>query len=180
MALVHEQLYRAGDLSVIDFAQYTQQLLQQIADTQGDVSARVALHREIARVDLGIETAVPLGLIINELVTNAYKHAFAHGRRGTIELLLRPLEGGRFELSVSDDGPGLPAGFDVTRAESLGLRLVHSLVEQVGGELSVTAAADPGCRFAIRFTPDLRERGRLPESVGDPNNGLTTSTSTAS
>lgn len=167
MALVHEQLYQSGDLTVIAFADYAQQLLHYITESQGDTQARVDLRSEIAAVDVGIETAIPLGLIVNELVTNAYKHAFPDDRRGSICLRLQALDDGRLELSVVDDGIGLPADFDPARTDSLGLRLVLSLAEQLGASLEYSAPGDRGSRFAIRFTPEMPEHSRL-DGAGEP------------
>jgi two-component sensor histidine kinase len=164
MALVHEQLYQSGDLTSIAFADYARQLLYHIVEGQGEAGARVTLSSEIAPVDLGIETAVPLGLIVNELVTNAYKHAFPEGRRGSICLRLQALEDSQLELSVVDDGVGLPADFDAARAGSLGLRLVLSLSEQLGASLVNAAAEGGGSRFAIRFRPEMREHSRLQDA----------------
>lgn len=167
MALVHEQLYQSGDLTVIAFAEYAQQLLHSIRESQGDTRASVALRGEIVAADVGIETAVPLGLIVNELVTNAYKHAFPGGRRGSICLCLQALDDGQLELSVTDDGIGVPGDFDLALANSLGLRLVRSLAEQLGSRLVHSAPGGHGSRFAIRFIPEMREHGRLHGS-GEP------------
>jgi two-component sensor histidine kinase len=179
MALVHEQLYRSGDLTVIAFADYARQLLHHIVQAQGDASTRVALRSEIEPVDVGIETAVPLGLIVNELVTNAYKHAFPHGRRGSIFLRLQAVDAGQFELSVVDDGIGVPADFDPARTDSLGLRLVLSLADQLGARLVHSAPGDRGSRFAIRFLPEMREHGRLQEAGDSMRRTRTTSTTPA-
>lgn len=167
MALVHEQLYQSGDLTVIAFADYAQQLLHHIMEAQGDTHGRVGLRSEIVPADVGIETAVPLGLIVNELVINAYKHAFPDGLHGSICLRLQALDGGQLELSVVDDGVGLPADFDPMRTDSLGMRLVVSLAEQLDGSLVHSTPGDRGSRFAIRFVSQLREHRRLVDA-GDP------------
>jgi PAS domain S-box-containing protein len=166
MALVHEQLYQSGDLTVIDFAQYAQQLVHQIVEAQGEAAVRVPLKSDIAAIDVGIETAVPLGLIVNELVSNAYKHAFPDGRHGRIDLRLEKRDDGQVELAVADDGIGLPAGFDPARSRSLGLRLVLSLAEQLGASLSCVSPGGRGSLFAIRFRPEMGEQRRLPDAGG--------------
>lgn len=176
MALVHEQLYRSGDLTVIAFAEYAQQLVHHIVEAQGEADGRVVLHSEIAPLDVGIETAVPLGLIVNELVTNAYKHAFPDGRRGSIWLRLQAADAGQFELSVVDDGIGVPADFDPARTDSLGLRLVLSLAEQLGASLVHSVPGDRGSRFAIRFLPEMREHSRLQDAGDHVRRTRTTST----
>jgi PAS domain S-box-containing protein len=179
MALVHEQLYRSGDLTVIAFADYIQQLLHHIAEAQGESGGRVTLRSEIVPVDIGIETAVPLGLIVNELVTNAYKHAFPGGRKGSIFLRLQPLNDGQLEFSVVDDGVGLPSDFDAARSDSLGLRLVFSLAEQLGGNLVHAAAGDAGSRFAIRFKLETQEHSRLLDAGSSMRRVQQTSTTPA-
>ncbi|TXC67294.1 hypothetical protein FSC37_21145 [Piscinibacter aquaticus] len=166
MALVHEQLYQSGDLSEINFGSYIGQLIHQIESSHEDAAPRVRIRTEVAPVRLGIETAVPLGLIVNELVTNAYKHAFPDGRGGTIGLCLQPLPGGELELSVSDDGIGLPPGIDPAQFRSLGLRLVSMLAAQLGGELTLSRPPEGGSRFTLRFVPERPEDKRLPASDG--------------
>jgi two-component sensor histidine kinase len=136
-------------------------LLHSIVESQGDAGNRVILRSEIVAVDVDIETAIPLGLIVNELVTNAYKHAFPGGRRGSISVSLQAPDGGPLELAVVDDGIGMPADFDLGRTDSLGLRLVRSLAEQLGASLVSPAPGDRASRFAIRFTPEMREHSRL-------------------
>jgi two-component sensor histidine kinase len=179
MALVHEQLYQSGDLTVIAFADYARQLLHHIVEAQGVTGTRVALRSEIEPVDVGIETAVPLGLIVNELVTNAYKHAFPDGRHGSMCLRVQKLDDGQLELSVTDDGVGVPADFDPTRTDSLGLRLVLSLAEQLGTSLVHSTPGDRGSRFAIRFLPEMREHSRLQDAGRYMRRDRTTSTTPA-
>jgi len=179
MALVHEQLYQSGDLTRIGFADYAQQLLHHVVDAQGSAGARVTLRSEIVPIDVGIETAVPLGLIVNELVTNAYKHAFPDGQRGSIDLRLQSLDDGELELSVVDDGIGLRPGFEPARSDSLGLRLVSSLAEQLGTRLVHSASAGGGSRFAIRFIPEMREHSRLQDAGDHVRRERTTSTTNA-
>lgn len=161
MALVHEQLYQSGDLVRIAFATYVNQLIAHLKETYGH-DGGVSLRTDIEDVELGIETAVPLGLIINELISNAYKHAFSDaGARGEIRLRLRHLDDGFLELSVTDAGKGLPADFNPRRSRSLGMRLVVSLTEQLEGTFSFGPGEAGGTRFAVRFRPALQEEDRL-------------------
>lgn len=162
MALVHEQLYQSGDLSVINFGSYIRQLVHQIESSYEDDAARIRVQIEAAATRLGIETAVPLGLVVNELVTNAHKHAFPAGRSGTIALRLQELPGGELELSVSDDGVGLPEGIDPAQSRSLGLRLVAMLAAQLDAELALARPEAGGSRFTLRFVPQRPEDQRLP------------------
>ncbi len=139
MALIHEKLYGSQDLAQIDFAEYVRNLAtflfrsyQIYADTvKLDVVAD-------APVRLTIDTAIPCGLIVNELISNALKHAFPQRRGGTIRVTLGKLDDGKLRLRVSDDGVGLAQTIDVAQTQSLGLQLVKTLVDQLGGTLDVT------------------------------------------
>ena len=162
MALVHEQLYQGGDLSSIDFAAYLGQLVRHLADAHGEAAHRVPIRLDVAPVQLGIETAVPLGLIVNELLSNAYKHAYPGERGGEVALRLAVLDDGRIEVVVSDHGVGLPPGLRPETVASLGLRLVASLTEQLEGALECGPNGAAGSRFAVRFQPAMSELKRLP------------------
>lgn len=154
MALVHEQLYRATDLASIDLHQYLRQLGQHLEISNKQVAHRVQLKLEVDDISMGIESAVPLGLLINELISNAYKHAFPGQAGGQISLGLHALGNGELELSVTDDGVGLPADFDPSRTRSLGMQLVISLAEQLEGRLQHGPNGPTGSRFALRFKPE--------------------------
>lgn len=104
---------------------------------------------EAEEIQFNLNTAIPCGLIVNELVTNAFQHAFLPGQRGEIIVKLERAEGKQFILTVKDNGRGLPADFDINHPESLGLEIVKILVNQLGGSLSVTTA--PGTEFQIIF-----------------------------
>jgi len=161
MALVHEQLYRSHDLSNIVLGEYLKQLAEHLEQAHRPLSARVPVRLLIEPLRLGIETAVPLGLIVNELVSNAYKHGYAaEAPRGEIVLEARALEDGRVRVAVTDDGRGLPAGFDPRAASTLGMQLVVTLAAQLGGEL--TLESRPGATaFCLAFRPEEREARRL-------------------
>lgn len=151
MALVHEKLYGSSDLARIDFAEYAQSLTAQLLRTYAQQADSVALHIQADGCWLDIDTAVPCGLILNELVSNALKHAFPGGRPGEIRVALRQAGLGRFVLQVDDDGVGLPPDLDIDHSPSLGLQLVHTLADQIGGALSVDRMA--GTSFRLAFTP---------------------------
>jgi PAS domain S-box-containing protein len=161
IALVHAQLYRSGDLSNIDMREYLPQLVAALAEAHALSGRRVALHVEADGVALGIETAVPLGLIVNELVSNAFKHAFAGDGGGALTVTLRQVDAQHCEFAVADDGRGLPAGFDPTRLRSLGMQLVVSLAEQLEGTLDFGACGSAGTCVRVRFRPEQPERMRL-------------------
>ncbi|WP_345236611.1 sensor histidine kinase, partial [Hymenobacter saemangeumensis] len=134
IALAHELLYQADDLARVDFALFAEQLAAHLrrAFAAPAVQVRVAA----AGIRLDTDTAVPLGLVLNELLSNAFKYACAQGRAGQLEVAMHYDEASHsYRLRVGDDGPGLPAGFTLAQASSLGLRLVQSLARQLGGQL---------------------------------------------
>jgi len=152
MALVHESLYGSGDLSRIDVGPYLVKIAERLVPSSDD-SLRVRLEIEAESALLDPAVAIPLGLVANELVTNAFKHAFPGGRRGLIKVrLIRA--GSTLEFSVSDDGAGLPPGLDPREARSLGLQLVRGLARQAGGAADFPPT-DQG--FCCRITLPLAE-----------------------
>jgi PAS domain S-box-containing protein len=148
MALVHEKLYRSPDLARIDLAEYAHSLAGQLLRSYADQAGRVALRVQAAGCWLDVDTAVPCGLIINELVSNALKHAFPDQRAGEIVITLQPGPG-RVTLTVRDTGVGFPAAVDFQASPSLGLQLVNSLVAQIDGTIALHRAA--GTEFRISF-----------------------------
>jgi len=149
MALIHSQLYEGSDLAEINMKEFVDRLLGQLQSYQ----VRDMRIARVVRVDdcpFPISVAVPVGLIINELLSNALKHAFDGRDEGKIEVCLTASEGGRINLTVSDDGCGLPPGFDINESKTLGLRLVKILAEdQLQGTLEVTS--DGGATFKMEF-----------------------------
>jgi len=150
MALVHEMLYRSESPARIDFRDYLRNLTEHLMNSYGAGSRPVRLASAIAPVSLSLDTAIPCGLIINELVTNSLKHAFPDGRVGEIVVELRALPDRGYCLGVRDDGVGLPPDLRIEETRSLGLRLVRTLTEQIRGSLCVRN--DPGARFEINFS----------------------------
>jgi two-component system, sensor histidine kinase PdtaS len=149
MALIHEKLYQSADLARVDFSEYIRNLAAYLFRSYEVNAGAVTLNVEAEDVLLGVDTAIPCGLIINELVSNSLKHAFPGATRGAINITLRPGGGERLTLCVSDDGVGLPEGFDLLDTPSLGLQLVNTLARQLGGEVEVGDGA--GARFSITF-----------------------------
>ncbi len=150
MALIHETLYQSGDLSAIDFKAYLSRLARNLVQAYGAGSGRIRLQVEVEDVSLSIDQAIPCGLVINELVANALKHAFPRGQAGEVLIQARPVGREEIELVVDDDGVGLPPGLDWRNPETLGLKIVTGLVEiQLGG--GVALSQDRGVRFTIRF-----------------------------
>ena len=149
MALVHEQLYQSKDLARVDFSEYIQDLAPALFSAYGGSTDGVTLETKIDDVSLGVDTAIPCGLIVNELVSNSLKHAFPHGSGGEIRIELHPRDSKELELRVSDDGVGFPKDVDFRSTESLGLQLVNTLTDQIGG--TIEFQSDGGTRFCITF-----------------------------
>ncbi len=148
MALVHESLYREASLASIDFGHYLKNLAAQLLATLNAGGAVVSLETECASIRIPVDTAIPLGLIATELVTNALKHAYRDRATGRLRLVLAAAEPGRILLSVSDDGPGMPAGGPSSEG-SLGLTLIRMLVSQVRGELTLTPGPGGGWHITL-------------------------------
>lgn len=149
MALIHESLYQSENLSEIDFHAYIDQLVAHLFRSYGVDSNRVQIAALIDGIRLSIDTAVPCGLIINELVSNSLKYAFPAGRSGAIRIEMCRDEHHRIRLEVRDDGIGLPEGVGLAGTKSLGLRLVRTLADQLGA--SVEVGSDGGARIALMF-----------------------------
>lgn len=141
MALIHERLYGSKDLAHIDFADYVESLTHHLLHSYGAVANNVTLNLDIGPLLLSIETAIPCGLIINELISNAFKHAFPNGRSGKIWVELDPAGDSQLSLVVRDDGVGLPPDFDFYRTSSLGITLVNTLVKQIEGSIELESKA---------------------------------------
>jgi two-component sensor histidine kinase/CheY-like chemotaxis protein len=150
MALIHEKLYRSKDLASIDLNGYIQDLIGGLFQSYGVRSKNIILKKDVERIALGVETAIPCGLIINELISNALKHAFPGDRKGEINITLQRLDDDKIKLTVSDNGIGIPEKIDMGNIESLGLRLVRILSEdQLKGKLNLDRTN--GTLFQIEF-----------------------------
>jgi PAS domain S-box-containing protein len=153
MALVHEKLYQSKDLARIDFADYIRALTIGLLSSFAGKTSSVRVSVEIDGIMLGVDSAVPCGLIVNELVSNSFKYAFPEGRRGEICVAMEQSQE-RLRLTVSDDGIGFPGKINFRNTESLGLQLVNTLTEQLEGEIELKNGR--GTIFAICFpkTPE--------------------------
>jgi two-component sensor histidine kinase len=151
MSLIHEQLYQSPDLNQISFGDYIERIAQQLfrfyeADVNG-----VELEVNVDELFLNLDTSIPLGLIVNELVSNSLKHAFPEDREGKVSIWLQTREK-NIILTVADDGIGLPSDFDISNnTDSLGLHIVQTLTLQLRGTLDIKKS--PGAEFKITFTP---------------------------
>jgi PAS domain S-box-containing protein len=155
MALVHEELYQSEDFSRVDFADYIRRLTTNLFHTYQTGPIPISLLVDVQELFLTVDTAIPCGLIINELVSNALKHAFRDREGGTVTIQLQS-DGALYVLTVSDDGIGLPIGIDPETTESLGLQLVSTLTHQLGGSLAVVR--DQGTRFEVQFVEQQQRR----------------------
>jgi PAS domain S-box-containing protein len=148
MALVHEELYRSSDLADIAMDSYIRKLTANLFFAYQSTPARITLDIKARDVYLPIDAAVPCGLIINELVSNALKHAFKQRDKGLISIRFHH-DGSAHVLVVSDDGVGLPKDLDIENTESLGLQLVSTLTKQLRGTIEVTRTQ--GTSFSMSF-----------------------------
>jgi hypothetical protein len=159
MARIHEHLYHTEDLAGVGMAEYVQSLVDHLQASYGAYA--ITLTVEVADITLDVDKAIPCGLIINELVSNALKYAFpadkvSANRRGEIRVELHPEPGDeeRLALVVGDDGVGLPADFDWRKLSSLGLKLVQTLVQQFGGSIECDGSRGTTFKLALpKFKP---------------------------
>jgi two-component sensor histidine kinase len=153
MALVHESLYGSENLARIDFAEYAQALTKDILASYESPNIPIRFQSELNPVTMTIDLAVPCGLILNELISNAFKHGFPDGEGGVIKLTLRGGSEGQCTLCVQDSGVGVPADLDVDACDTLGLKLVRALTRQIHGSFKLVRI-DPGTSACLQFTVD--------------------------
>jgi two-component sensor histidine kinase len=149
MALVHERIYQSTDLSGINLRDYLKFLSNQVLRFYGIRGNKVRISVDLPDVVTDIDTTIPLGLIMNELLSNSFKHAFPGTRPGTIRISGSSSEG-TLAVEYHDDGIGIPENLDWKNADSLGLRLVISLVEQLRGTINLDRAEGTTFRFTIQ------------------------------
>jgi two-component sensor histidine kinase len=150
MALIHERLYQSNDATRVDFESYLRTLMAYLFASYGSSNTAIALTLNVDHITFGIDTAIPCGLIVHELVANALKHAFPGSKPGEIHLDLRAGDTGRYTLRVHDNGDGFPENVDFRRVESLGLKLVNILTQQLDGVIELQR--NGGTTFTITFT----------------------------
>jgi two-component sensor histidine kinase len=151
MALIHETLYHAEDLTSIDMQHFVSRLVSNLAVSYGADPDRITFKVEVEEVNINVDTAIPAGLIINELVSNALIHAFPQKGKGQVRVSFSKLGENRFHLAVSDNGAGFPEGFNIRNSESLGMQLVSSLCEQLGAVAGLDTDTVKGSRFQLEF-----------------------------
>jgi PAS domain S-box-containing protein len=152
MALIHEKLYRSEDLALIPFGTYLESLVDNLEEAYGVNDSTISIGVTITPADLSlnIETGIPCGLIINELISNSLKHAFKDGRKGVITIAMTQTGPHEYTMIISDNGAGFPADIDFKKTTSLGLQLVNNLVLQLEGDISLD------CSSGSTFTMHLK------------------------
>jgi two-component sensor histidine kinase len=159
MAMIHEELYAGGDLRAIDFGQQIHKLVSILFKSYGVAPGSIKLHLDADYLHLALDTAIPLSLIVNELVTNSLKYAFGAQRVGSLHIRLQISEED-VELEISDDGVGLPKDLDFATAPTLGLQLVADLVGQLRGQLEIEGRGGMGTGYRIRLPGLAKGTGR--------------------
>jgi two-component sensor histidine kinase len=160
MALIHEQLHKSEDTDTLNFSSYIEELADNLFLTYRLGNENIRFSKDIEKdFFFDIDVSIPLGLILNELISNSFKYAFPNKDNGEIRVTLCRNESGIsdvensntvYVLSVSDNGVGIPTGLDIENLDSLGLQLVTTLVDQLDGELGLRR--DNGTEFIIRFS----------------------------
>lgn len=156
MAFIHEQLYESRNLREVDLAKHSALLLSNLFHAYGVDTARISSKVVMVPLVLGVDQAIPAGLILNELVSNALKHAFPQGRCGSI-VVEGGAAGGRVHLAVGDDGVGIPEDFRPENSRSLGLRIVQILARQLKGTFDFERSV--GTTFRVSFPLKSTQRG---------------------
>jgi two-component sensor histidine kinase len=149
MALIHQTLYQSNDFAHADFHAFLRSFVPTLIQSYSLHPDRISLAIHVDEIRLPIDAAIPCGLIVNELVSNALKHAFPNGRSGEISIEFTGDQGNQATLSVIDNGIGIPEDFDFERSETLGVQLVHVLAGQLCG--TITVNRNSPTRFVIRF-----------------------------
>jgi two-component sensor histidine kinase len=149
MALVHQKLYQSDSVALVNMQEYIQEITERLLESF-DCLDTVCEHLDVAPVELNVAIATPLGLILNEAITNTLKHAFPTHQKGTLRVSLQPVEMQEYALSIADNGVGLPADFDAARTQSLGLTMIKGLCKQLNGTLHI-ASTEPGVLLTLRF-----------------------------
>ncbi|MCP4599331.1 MAG: PAS domain S-box protein, partial [Proteobacteria bacterium] len=154
MSLAHQKLYQSQDLSRIDLGEYIADLVPLLAESHGVLPDKIALTLDTESVPVLIDSAIPCGLVLNELLSNAFTHAFPGERSGEVQVRLRQQADGPIMLQISDDGIGVPEDFDFEKSDSLGLQMVFGIIKsQLQGD--VVVETERGIAWQIQFRDDL-------------------------
>jgi two-component sensor histidine kinase len=148
---VHTKLYSTGDYENIDFSEYVRNLAENFHTSYGFKLRNVKFNINVGRINFNIDTAIPCGLIINELVSNSIKYAFPDNREGEIHISLEKNRGSKYVLTVGDNGIGTGSREKLINSDTLGIQLVNLLSKQMNGELDVKTAPGKGVEYSITF-----------------------------
>ncbi|MFB2879806.1 histidine kinase dimerization/phosphoacceptor domain -containing protein [Floridanema aerugineum] len=157
MALIHEKLYQSQGIAQIDAADYIKSLVYNLVSSHTPISERINLDIQVEPIFFDLDTAIPCGLIINELICNTLKYAFPEGAIGKIYLRLSLLKNQFILLEVADNGIGLPADFDIEMSESLGLQLVNNLTNQLEGNIEIDLQCGTFFRITFPFRGNISQ-----------------------
>ena len=158
MALIHEKLYQSKNLAEIDLSEYLETLAKQLECSFNLDYQKITINFDLHPIFLNIETATPCGLIVNELISNVFEHAFPNHEIGQIWLRVKENQQKQVTITIEDNGVGFPTDLDFQNTESLGLQLVCLLTKQLEGE--ITVSCHHGTTFALTFS-ELRYRKRI-------------------
>ncbi len=156
MALIHQQLYKTDDMTKINFDEYMKTLAKQLLVSYEGANKRIKINSSLNHISFGLDTAIPCGLIINELLSNSIKHGFNGSRSGEIDIEIKNIKDGKYMLSVADNGVGLPAEFKTQNGKGMGMQLVKALTNQLDGKINICNGK--GTRFEIEFEEANYER----------------------
>ncbi|WP_424357408.1 histidine kinase dimerization/phosphoacceptor domain -containing protein [Methanocella sp. MCL-LM] len=149
MALIHEKLYQSNNLAYVNFSVYISSLISNLLGSYRKKVNNVKITTDIEDISFNIDMAIPIGLLLNELITNALKHAFEEGAQGEIYISIKDQGSGQYKILVKDNGRGLPEDFDINNLKTLGLNIVNILIDQINGTLEVDSGK--GAQFVITF-----------------------------
>jgi two-component sensor histidine kinase len=152
ISLIHQKLYQSENLAMIEMDTYISEVVSYICESF-DVQGRIQFYISVAPLKLDVAIAIPLGLLINEAITNSLKYAFPEARTGQVSINLYQIDPERYMLTIADDGIGLGKDFDIHATPSLGMTLMKGLSQQLGGNLKVEG--DAGLKVSLLFHPSI-------------------------
>ena len=148
MALIHQQLYRSDSLSQISFEYYLKDLVVHLFQLYSHHKDYVKLTSDVHGITMGIDTAVPCGLLVNEIVTNSLKHAFPNERKGEVKIDIK-MDGENYVMKISDNGIGIPGNINFDEEKSMGVQLIKMLTEQLDAKVEINR--DYGTEYIMTF-----------------------------
>jgi len=169
MSLIHQKLYQSDEMTHINIKDYICELINYLKDSYSEKKKgsysdrnRISFELDIESVDFDVAQAIPLGLIINEAVTNSIKYAFPENKNGTIAIQLKLIpDDDHYLLSINDNGVGLPDSFDSKSTNSLGMNLMRGLCDQLQGEFSLERHFGTGLKFTFKRTDKIIDEDQL-------------------